>query len=452
MAAPSGRTRRTACSVAAVLGLLPLAACGGVSVADDTSTTFTTMGFGLGDAIATSRIDDARKALDGMELQINEGAFDEQQFLSAVAAGDPPDVVNMDRTLIGGYAARGALLPLTDCVREQSIDLKQYRASAIDEVKLNGSVYGMPDSFDNRILLMDASVLKKAGHSASDVDTSDWEGLRELTGALKKQDGGKLTRIGFDPKIPEFFPLWVRANGGSLISDDGRTARLDSPRVVEALAYTTGLIDEQGGWGKLKALRDSFDQFGKGNQLVQHQVGAYPMEDWYVNVLGDTSPQVDLGSGYFKDREGRPVNYVSGTGWAIPKGSRHVEEACTFIRTMTSTRAWVKAAAAKAKDVRSRDAYYTGDFTGNRKADEIIESKVWKPTGKKAFDEATRRLYDIQKAGFAVPANAAGTEFKQAWQDACNRVLSGEQSPKQALEQAQQEAQSALDIANQGRE
>ncbi|WP_314174112.1 extracellular solute-binding protein [Streptomyces winkii] len=442
-------------AAAAVLVLLPLAACGGVSVADNRSGTFTTMGFGLGDAIATSRIDDARKALapKGMELQINEGAFDEQQFLSAVAAGDPPDVVNMDRSLIGGYAARGALLPLTGCLRKEHIDLGEYQDSALQETKLDGKVYAMPDSFDSRILLMDASVLKKGGFEASDtdVDTSDHKGLRKLTDELKRRQGGKLTRIGFDPKIPEFFPMWVRANGGSLISDDGKTARLDSEPVVEALTYTTGLIEAQGGWGRFKALRDSFDQFGKGNQLVKHQVGAYPMEDWYVAVLGDTSPQVDLGSGYVKDREGKPVNYVSGTGWAIPKGSKHVDEACTFIKTMTSTRAWVKAAKAKAKEIRSHDAYYTGDFTGNREADRLIETTVWKPTGKKSFDDATRRLYDIQDDGFAIPANAAGSEFKQAWQDACNRVLSGDQTPKQALEQAQQEAQSALDISNQGR-
>ncbi|QPP05550.1 extracellular solute-binding protein [Streptomyces bathyalis] len=454
----SGRfraARPAVAAAAALLGLLPLTACGGVSVADNRSGTFTTMGFGLGDAIATSRIDDARKALAprGMDLQINEGAFDEQQFLSAVAAGDPPDVVNMDRSLIGGYAARGALLPLTDCLRKEHIDLGDYQRSAIAEATLDGAVYGMPDSFDSRILLMDASLLKKAGHDAtdSDVDTSDWKQLRKLNLELKQQKGNKLTRLGFDPKIPEFFPMWARANGGSLISDDGRTAKLNSPRVVEALEMTSGLIRAQGGWGKFKALRDSFDQFGKANQFTKHQVGAYPMEDWYVAVLGDTSPQVQLGSGYIKDRKGKPVNYVSGTGWAVPKGSRHPEEACTFIKTMTSTRAWVKAAEAKAKDVRGRDAVYTGDYTGNLEADKIIESKVWKPSGNKAFDKATRQLYDIQAEGFAIPANAAGSEFKQAWQDACNRVLSGEQTPRQALDQAQREAQSALDIADQGR-
>jgi multiple sugar transport system substrate-binding protein len=433
--------------------MLPLAACGGVSVAGDREDTFSTMGFGLSDAIATSRIDDARKALapSGLKLQLNEGAFDEQQFLSSVAAGDPPDVVSMDRTYLGGYAARGALLPLTECLKKKRVDLSKYQKSAIDEATLDGKIYGMPDSMDSRILLMDRTVLKKAGYEPDDVDTSKPDQLLKLTQQLKQEQGRRLTRIGFDPKIPEFFPLWVRANGGSLISEDGKTARLDSKPVVEALEYTSGLIEAQGGWAKFKALRDTFDQFGEENQLAKHQVAAYPMEDWYVSVLGDTSPDVDLGSGFMKDPEGRTVNYVSGTGWAIPKGSKHVDEACTFITSMTSTKSWVKAAKAKAKDTRSRDAAYTGDWTGNLEADRIIEKEVWKPTGRKGFDDATQRLFDIQDEGFAVPANAAGPEFKQAWLNACNQVLSGDLTPREALDRAQSKAQAALDLANQER-
>jgi multiple sugar transport system substrate-binding protein len=46
-----------------------------------------------------------------------------------------------------------------------------------------------------------------------------------------------------------------------------------------------------------------------------------------------------------------------------------------------------------------------------------------------------------------MPASPAGSEFKQAWQDAVNRVLAGEQTAAEALAQAQLEAQAALDKA-----
>ncbi|KAF4407716.1 MULTISPECIES: extracellular solute-binding protein [Streptomyces] len=446
------RHRRPAALAAVAALLLPAAtACGGVGLAD-TSDTFTTMGYGMGDALATVRVEKARKTLGTMKLEVNEGAFDEQQFLSAVAAGDPPDAVRMDRTLIGGYAARGAIMPLTECLRDQDVDLEQYRDGAVDEATLDGTVYGLPDSYDNRLLLINGKVVEEAGHRAADIDTSDWQALRALAEDLDRTRGGKLTRIGFDPKIPEFFPLWVRANGGSLLSADGRTAKLDDPRTVEALRFTVGLIDAQGGWGGMKALRDSFDQFGAGNQLVRGQVGAYPMEDWYVSVLAETSPDVDLRTKPFTDRRGEPVNYVSGYSWVVPKGSPHPEEACEFITEMTAPDTWFAAARAKAAEIRKDGSPYIGDFTGNKVADRRIHEEIWKPTGNAAFDEAARQLYAAQDNAFSVPANAAGTEFRKAWQSAVNSVLSGDAGPREALEQAQQRAQAALDRGNTERE
>jgi multiple sugar transport system substrate-binding protein len=53
-----------------------------------------------------------------------------------------------------------------------------------------------------------------------------------------------------------------------------------------------------------------------------------------------------------------------------------------------------------------------------------------------------------QESAFSTPASPAGSEFLTAWQDAVNRVLSGKQSPADALAQAQTEAQQALDAAH----
>ncbi|MFD7438413.1 extracellular solute-binding protein [Streptomyces sp. NPDC059861] len=452
MVAAHHRTaHRTLALVSVTAALAVLTGCGGVSLADTASTTFTTLGYGMDDALAADRMDTARAALKGLHIQVNEGQFDEQQFLSAVAAGDPPDAVHMDRTLIGGYAARGALVPLTDCIKKERIDLGLFNKTALAEGSLDGTVYALPDSYNSRLLLIGDNVVKQNGMQASDVNTGNWEALRSLTERLKKSDGKKLTRIGFDPKIPEFLPLWAKANGADLISPDGRTAQLSDPKVVEALTYTVGLINAQGGWGRFKSLRDSFDQFGAENQFATDQIGAMPMEDWYVDVLAGSSPDVALATGVFEDRRGKTLNWTSGFGWAIPQGTRHLDEACTFIKTMTATSTWVHAAKTKAKEVRDAGHAYTGDVTGNLRADRIIEHDIWKPTGNAAFDKATRTLFDISRQGFAVPSNAAGTEFKNAWQNAVNRVLSGEQSPRQALDQAQRQAQSALDIANEGR-
>ncbi|GGL55706.1 hypothetical protein [Planomonospora parontospora] len=109
---PARRTapaRRTGTVTAALLAAA-LTACGGVGANDGEkggAVSLTTMGFGLPDEIATVRVDAFRKAHPGTALTINQGQFDEQAFLSAVAGGNPPDVVYLGRDRIGSYAARG---------------------------------------------------------------------------------------------------------------------------------------------------------------------------------------------------------------------------------------------------------------------------------------------------------------------------------------------------------
>lgn len=137
-----------------------------------------------------------------------------------MASGAPPDLVYVDREIIGTYAARGAILPLDECVSAAQIDMGQYRPVAIQQVTVDGKVYGIPEFYSVRVMIISNTALKDAGLSLADVDTTDWSKLAGTAEKLTVTKGGKLTRIGFDPKIPEFLPMWVKANGGALLSDD----------------------------------------------------------------------------------------------------------------------------------------------------------------------------------------------------------------------------------------
>jgi len=232
-----------------------------------------------------------------------------------------------------------------------------------------------------------------------------------------------------------------------MLSDDGKTAQLNDPKVVEALTTTAGIVQADGGWNKLKSLRDSFDFFGAKNQFAKDQLGAFPMEDWYLNVLAEASPDVDISVTPFKDRQGNPLTFVTGSAWAIPKGAKNPAAACQFAKTMTEASTWVAAAKARSEARAKKDLPFTGLYSGNKVADEQVFGQVYKPSGNAKFDDAVQTVLGVQDVAFATPPSPAGAEFQKAWQDAVNRVLAGQMEPAAALERAQREAQAALDKA-----
>lgn len=447
--------RATLLVVGAALGVV-LAAGGASAQPSEATAVAATQGhalqiYGMGgrDDVAQGRLDIANKVIRDLGHSVNNpvAGFNDQAFLARLAARDIPDLVYMGRGSIGTYAARGALVPLANCLRAERIDKSQYRKAALQEVTYRGQLYALPEFTNQITLIVNTDVARAAGVDVADIQTTNWTKLKAANRKLLRLEGGRVTRIGFDPKIPEFFPLWVKWFGKDLLSKDGLKAQLNSREAVRALTYTVGLINDHGGWDRFKAFRDTWDFFGTGNQVAKNQIGAWPMESWYYNVLADASPNVDIRAKYFTNRRGGPITFFSGNGWAIPRGAKNPGLACKFMKAMTSVEAW-RAVAKNRFDARKRqNRAFTGLYTANTLADVKVYEDIYQPMGKKQFDDAVALLVRAPRYGFSIPSSPASAEFRQAYIDAINRVLTRKQSPKQALDQAQREAQAAIDKA-----
>jgi multiple sugar transport system substrate-binding protein len=404
------------------------------------------MGFGTPDEVAEARIERTQEALGDVEVTLIEGDLDIQQFLSAVASNDPPELIYASRDQIGTFASRGAIISLDDCIEGEGIQTDDFVEPALEQVTFGGQVYGIPEFNTVQLTMGNGDLLDAAGLTIDDVNGSDWDAATAAAEALHVTEGGSLRVIGYDSKLPEFLPLWAHANGVDLISEDGRTAQLDDPKVVEALEWAVGIYDVQGGFPTVKALRDAADFFGGGNQFASNTLGAMPMEQWYVNVLNDVSPDAPMAFDTVRDREGEPIAYASGNTWAIPAGTENPQAACRWAKAMTEVDSWLAAAEAR-KELRTAEGKpFTGLLTGNTVADEAVRDLV-EPSGNEVWDSAVEVMYEANDNTFSLPANPADAEFKSAWQDAVNRVLNGQAQPAEALAAAQTEAQSALDEA-----
>jgi multiple sugar transport system substrate-binding protein len=444
-------------------GTLALTACAGVgnkdagggsssqgSAGSTPSGTLNIMGFSGEDEVAQARITAFKTAFPGVTVKNNKGDFDAQQFLTAVSSGNPPDLAYMPRNLVGTYAAKGAIQPLDDCIKTSGIDTTQYWDAAMNEVKLKDKTYGIPEFYTVVANLISGKSLTAAGVPVSDIQTTDWDKLEQTAKKLYVVKNGRPARIGFDPKLPDFFPLWAMANGAELVKPGG-APNLNDPKAIEALEYTIKLVNDQGGWSNFKTFRDTFDIFGAKNQFTKDQLAAFPIENWYVNVLLDARQNgLQLQSTPFTDRQGQPISTATGSAWVVPKGAKNADAACQWAKTVTSVETWHKAAEARMQTVAKDKSFFTGLFTGNKVADDQIKAQYLKPSGDAGFDQAINNYYDALGKAKSLNPSPAGAEIDAAWKDAVGKALSGTATPKAALDQAQTEAKAAFDKADQG--
>jgi multiple sugar transport system substrate-binding protein len=404
-------------------------------------------GFGTDDAIGRVRLEAFEEQHPNVVVSLTPGDFDPQAFLSAVAAGNPPDVIHIERELVGSYADRDALEPLDELIEASGFDVGVFQDAALRQVQFEDQTWGMPQ-FSNVIMtFLNDSVLANAGAAPDQVDFADWDGLAQLNEQMAAAEGGNVQTVGVDPKLPEFLPLWTMANGTTMISEDGRTSQLDSPEVAEALEYAVSLYEPIGGREPYQAFSATWDLFGEANPIVEDQVGVYPIEQWYLNVLGEATPDADVVVRPFTDREGEPLSYLQGNSWALPAGSDNAQTAFEFMRFMSETDTWVAAAQGAKQEAEAAGQPYLGTYTANSEADRRIADEVFEPTGDENLDRAVETVLQMQEQAVSLPVTPAGAEIDQAVETAVNQAMLGQASAEEALAAAHEEVQSALDEA-----
>jgi multiple sugar transport system substrate-binding protein len=405
---------------------------------------------GAADEIAYTRVNLFAEAHPEVTLDFTEADFNAQEFLTSVAAGNPPDVVRMDRALIGTYVAEGAIDPLDTCISTFGIDMSQYRKPAVDAVTVGGVVYGIPEFYDSRIILINDTVLEEVGLTAEDINTSDWAALTEVNNKLMAKDGDNISRIGFDPKLPEFLPLWAKANGADIISADGKTSQLDDPKVAEALEYAVSLITAHGtapAFFDFRSTGPGSAFFGPENQFTEDSVGAFPMEQWYLNVLANDTPDESISFQPFRDRTGANISFSGGSALAIPSAAKNKDAACAYVKEITTAEAWIAAAQARAEMRAADNQAFTGVYSGNTVADDTIFGEIVTEESAGAYYEGVQLVQETADVAFSLPPNAAAEEFNRIWQEAVQRVMNENVPAAEALADADAEAQAAIDDA-----
>jgi len=429
-----------------------------LSVSPDPSVSGDLFAYGVtfttADEIGFVRIDYFKQQYPNVNLTVSESDFDPQGFLSAMQTDQPPDVVRIDRNYMGTYVANGTLSPIDDCLAKHNVDTSKYYDAAMSQVKIGDKVYGVPEFYNTRNWDINTKAFSDAGLDANSFDFSNWDAIKDASGKMFKSDGTTISRLGIDPKVPEFLPMWVHANGGSILSADGLTANFTDPKVAEALQFAVDLINAQGGQAAFSDFRNTWDFFGGGNEFATDQVGAFPMEQWYLNVLlGAASDPANFPFTVkpFLARDGSPLTYADGTALAVTTKARNPDAACAFVTSVASTEAWVAASQYRKDLYASQGKMNTGTFTADKTAnDQIFHQIVDISKVPGPFGPAIQTVLDNQEHAFALPPTPAAAEIflgnNSLMFEAVARALQGEDI-NSVLQDINQRAQDAIDQA-----
>ena len=278
-----------------------------------------------------------------------------QQLMTAIAGGDPPDVIQQDRFTVGEWASRGAFLALDDYIArsleneprtgKQAVRESDFYASCWSEARYEGRTYAVPYSADNRALFYNEDLLRRAGYvndQGQVVPPRNWEELREYTERLTEKDAeGRLVTLGFAPNYGNsWLYMYGWLNGGRFMSPDGRTVLLDSIEIVEALEFMVELYDLVGGIEEVDRIVGAatgveFDPFATGK--VAMKIDGV----WVLNMLAEYHPHLRFGVAPPPPNEGHDsVSWSGGYSYVIPKTSKQPDMAFDLIRFLVSDEGW----------------------------------------------------------------------------------------------------------------
>jgi multiple sugar transport system substrate-binding protein len=318
---------------AAVVGALTLSACGSGFSSPAASGSADAAGSGpisvligsSGEAETTavkSAVADWSKT-SGTEASVAVASDMVQQLSQGFASGKPADVFYVSTDQFAGFAANGSLEPYGDSL----VNKDDFYPGLAKAFSYDGKLYCAPKDFSTLSLVINTEKWAAAGLTDAELPTS-WDGLAS---AAKKLTDATTTGLAFSPEIARVGAFFPQA-GGSFVSEDGKTATINSAENVEALTFVKSLLtngtakyssDLGAGWGG--------EAFGKG-------LSAMTIEgNWIGGALSKDFPDVkyrtvELPAG----PKGKGTLQFTNC-WGIAADSKNKPAAKKLVEQLTST-------------------------------------------------------------------------------------------------------------------
>jgi ABC-type glycerol-3-phosphate transport system substrate-binding protein len=189
---------------------------------------------------------------------------------TAFVGGAGPDIIKTGAWTLPGYAQKQQLSSVDhSALGVSGMDqLKaRFQTNALSSLTYDGKVYGLPIDFNSTHMYYRTDLFADAGLDPAAPPTT-WEQVAEYSAKLTG-NGPNGKRVGW--QWQHVVPIWtvlqltplIDGLGGSILSSDNRSGRLNTPQGIKALEYIASVGDP-----KISNKQDVFGMFADGQAAM----------------------------------------------------------------------------------------------------------------------------------------------------------------------------------------
>lgn len=463
-------TRRTVVLAGgSVLGAAALAACGtqtgnqpaqttGGRVAQPVTLDWQHRWDGTREPLAAAQVEAFKKIQPNVTINNqmvltsapgNAGGMPADKILAQITAGSPPDVMMLQSTVVAQWGVQGAAMKADELLKRDKITPESTLYPALAKMaQTRGSYYGLPQltQGDWSYLYMNTEAMHSVGLDPKKAPTS-WDDLVTYTTQLTQKQGDSFSRIGIPTPAHGglSFANWMLLNDGKLLSDDGAKVAFDTAQGVETLQWMLDFTNRVYG---SKAAVDKYVQevqnaatTGQGTNAniprYQGKIGMWTETVAFFFIISNEATKFNASfrydAGLIPHNTKNPrakQQFLADVAWLyfMPQGGKNTDAAWEWLKYLT-----------------------VGEGNKQFVLAQGRPSPVMKINDDPEFPKVNPQWDVVKKAlgaAVALPQTPAWGTVNGAINRAVAKVLGGELSPKEALGQAAQEGQLALDEAS----
>ncbi len=359
---------------------------------------------------------------------ITSSADINQKTTVALATGTGPDIMDNDASFFTLYYAKGVLEPLNlDVFGAKSYPdfIARYTPGGLEAGTFDGRVYALPYQGNSMSLFINNKAFAAAGLDPKKDAPKTWNDVIALGPKLKIVQGNRTVQKAFDfPyhsqrwEVQDFQPL-TEQFGGKLLSDDGKTAAINSPAAVQALALWREVTKAAGDPRTTMNTPSNPNQDFVDGRVAMYITGPWATPQMRASGVGDDFtvvglPQVD---------PAKPHTMVYGWMWGVNQAKPAAQKtaAWDFIRFMLAS---------------------PDEWLGKVGFVQPVKGVDQSATAK-AFPYFDVHMKDVSTATWYIRSEFTN-EITQAIGRAIERVVYDGADPKASLDQAQAEVEKVL--------